>query len=157
MRVEYAADGVVSAAEYVSGRRPAAARSSLSRQRVAWPTCARLPASGTRSAPGHAAARALACAPAGAASATRAVARRAAARRRENMMPSHRAPPAGPSAATTRLDGCPSIVRPALGDRVEQRERASAVGRGVGARLRADRLAVDAVLGERVAPAAEPA
>src|SRR3954454_12690365 len=139
MRVEYAADGVVSAAEYASGRRPAAARSSLSRQRVAWLTCARLSAAGTRSAPGHAADWALACAPAGAASATRAVARSVAARRRENMVLSHRAPSAAPSAATTRLDGCPSTVRPARGDRVEQRERTGAVRRGAVTSPGADR------------------
>src|SRR4051794_33334003 len=157
MRVEYAADGWVSAAEYASGRSPAAARSSLSRQRVAWPTCARLPASGTRSAPAQAAVWALACAPAGAASATTAVARRVTARRRENMVPSHRAPPAAPSAGTTRLDGCPSIVRPRRRDGVEERVGAGAVLGGPGARLRADRLRVDAVAGERRAPVADPA
>src|SRR3954453_12036244 len=104
MRVEYAADGWVSAAEYASGRSPAAARSSLSRQRVAWPTCARLLASGTTPAPAQGPVWALACAPGGAASATTAVARRVTARRRENMVPSHRAPPAFASPPILQLD-----------------------------------------------------
>src|SRR5215213_9643011 len=103
MRVEYAADGWERAAEYASGRRPAAARSLLSRQRVAWPTWARLPAARTRSAPGQAASPALAFAPAGAASATTAVARKATARRRESM-PSHRAAPGCATAPSPLLD-----------------------------------------------------
>src|SRR3954452_22683583 len=70
MRGEYAAEGWVRPSLSTTGGRPAVARSSLSRHSVARATWPRLPADGTRSAPGHAADCALACAPAGAASAT---------------------------------------------------------------------------------------
>jgi cellulose synthase/poly-beta-1,6-N-acetylglucosamine synthase-like glycosyltransferase len=46
------------------------------------------------------------------------------------------------------LDVCPSIVRPAGGDRVEQRERPRTVGPGAVARLGVDRAAVELAGGE---------
>src|SRR4051794_27897301 len=78
------------------------------------------------------------------------------ARRRENMVPSHRAPPPAAAAAASALDGCPSNGRPPGGDRVEEREGALPVGARLAARALEDRLAVDAVGGERVAAAAHP-